>query len=302
MVSTMGATSTVSVARLGPCLGKASNVRRSRPVARPARSATVRCGATSDPKAATAQAEEMARDTNSTRRQMILATAATFSLAQMDVVAPAIADDSLSTFKEPLLAYQFSYPTKDASGNPIKWFAPRPAERYSSAAPMSADARQRIVYELLNFDGATPLTMSVAVGPIPPQLRDIPSDNWKPEQVAEAILEEKSTGRVTSGQRVAMSSLEEAELVERNGTKYWLYEHVAQGSPNASEVYSKETYRHSLAVTAMRGDYLYTLNVAAPEKRWASIADGFALAQQSFSLDEPSKSYVPPEKDPWRFW
>ena len=53
---------------------------------------------------------------------------------------------------------------------------------------MSADARQRIVYELLNFDGATPLTMSVAVGPIPPQLRDIPSDNWKPEQVRPHIL------------------------------------------------------------------------------------------------------------------
>eukprot|EP00240_Pyramimonas_obovata_P016138 CAMPEP_0118952772 /NCGR_PEP_ID=MMETSP1169-20130426/55419_1 /TAXON_ID=36882 /ORGANISM="Pyramimonas obovata, Strain CCMP722" /LENGTH=300 /DNA_ID=CAMNT_0006900099 /DNA_START=70 /DNA_END=972 /DNA_ORIENTATION=- len=300
----MAATGSMSVARLASCLGNTTDVRRSRSAVRSARSAatTVRCGAMGDQNARNARAEEMTLDTSSTRRQILLATAATFSLAQMDAFPQAIAADDVASFKEPLLAYEFSYPTKDANGNPIKWFAPRPAERYSSAAPMSADARQRIVYELLNIDGSTPLTLSVAVGPIPPKLLDIPSDEWKPEQVAEAILEEKSTGRVTSGQRVAMSSLEEATLVERNGTKYWLYEHVAQGSPNASEVYSKETYRHSLAVTALRGDYLYTLNVAAPEKRWDSVAAGFVDVQQSFTLNDPANGYVPPEKDPWRFW
>jgi hypothetical protein len=49
---------------------------------------------------------------------------------------------------------------------------------------MSADARQRIVYEIIDFSNATPLTLSVSVGPIPPDLIDIPSDQWTPEQVS----------------------------------------------------------------------------------------------------------------------
>lgn len=232
----------------------------------------------------------------------MLAAAATLSLAQMDVAPEAIAAGAVKTFSEPLLAYSFDYPTVDAEGKELKWFSPRSAERYSSAAPMSADARQRIVYEIIDFQNSTPLTISVSVGPIPPQLRDTPVDQWTADQVAEAILEEKSTGRVTTGQRVALSSLEEARFEERDGTKYWLYEHVAQGSPNAGEVYSKETYRHSLAVTALRGEYLYTFNLAAQEKRWSTIADAYTEAQQSFTLSPPSRSFVPPEKDPWRFW
>jgi len=52
------------------------------------------------------------------------------------------------------------------------------------------------------------------------------------EDVADAILKDKSTGRVTNGQRVALSSVEEARTVTRDGTDYYLYEHVSQGSPN----------------------------------------------------------------------
>jgi hypothetical protein len=39
----------------------------------------------------------------------------------------------------------------------------------------------------------------------------------------------------------------------------------------AQEALSKETYRHSYAVTAKRGDYMYTLNLAAPERAWDSV-------------------------------
>eukprot|EP00959_Pyramimonas_sp_CCMP1952_P297787 6229580-Pyramimonas_sp.AAC.1 len=304
LMATMAANVSMSVARLTSRHANTSDVRRTHSAVRYSRPApsTVRCGATGDHDAHNADGAVIALETRSQRRQLMIAAATSLSLAKINPVFKALASDDVGTFTEPLLAYQFSYPTTDAAGTPLKWFAPRAAERYSSAAPLSADARQRIVYELINFDGATPLTLSVSVGPIPPQLIDTPSDKWTPNQLAEAILEEKSTGRVTNGQRVAMSSLEEATFVERDGTKYCLFEHVSQGSPNASEVYSKETYRHSLAVTAVRGDYLYTLNVAAPEKRWASVAAGFAETQQSFTLNNPTKAFVPPEKDPWRFW
>jgi len=94
---------------------------------------------------------------------------------------------------------------------------------------MSADARQRIVYEIVDF--SEPLIMTVSVGPIPPFLEGEPA-SWSAEDVADAILKDKSTGRVTNGQRVALSSVEEARTVTRDGTDYYLYEHVSQGSPN----------------------------------------------------------------------
>jgi hypothetical protein len=119
--------------------------------------------------------------------------------------------------------------SEDKNGVALKWFASRKPERYSSAAPMSADARQRIVFEIVDF--SEPLIMTVSVGPIPPSLEGEPG-SWSAEDVAEAILKEKSTGRVTNGQRVALSSVEEARSVTRDGTDYYLYEHVSQGSPN----------------------------------------------------------------------
>eukprot|EP00242_Pyramimonas_sp_CCMP2087_P006485 CAMPEP_0198209920 /NCGR_PEP_ID=MMETSP1445-20131203/17814_1 /TAXON_ID=36898 /ORGANISM="Pyramimonas sp., Strain CCMP2087" /LENGTH=302 /DNA_ID=CAMNT_0043883835 /DNA_START=92 /DNA_END=1000 /DNA_ORIENTATION=- len=302
----MSATGSHSAARTAS-FGKTTDTRRPRStLLRAARSApsVVRCVASGDLQSHVSDAKdaEVTLEASSSRRNMMMAAAATLSLAQMNVAPQAIASDGVKSFSDPLLAYAFDYPAVDANGKELKWFAPRTAERYSSAAPMSADARQRIVYEIIDFSNATPLTLSVSVGPIPPDLKDIPSDQWTPEQLAEAVLEEKSTGRVTTGQRVALSSLEESRLEEKNGTKYWLYEHVAQGSPNAGEVYSKETYRHSLAVTALRGDYIYTFNLSASELRWSTVSAGFTEAQQSFTLSDPSSSFVPPEKNPWRFW
>jgi len=215
-----------------------------------------------------------------------------------EVVMPAAPMLDL-TMTEPMLAYNFQYPSEDKNGVALKWFASRKPERYSSAAPMSADARQRIVYEIVDF--SEPLIMTVSVGPIPPFLEGEPA-SWSAEDVADAILKDKSTGRVTNGQRVALSSVEEARTVTRDGTDYYLYEHVSQGSPNMNEVLQKETYRHSYAVTARRGDYLYTLNLASPERRWASMEPLYKAAMETFTLATPGKDFVPPEKDPWRFW
>jgi len=199
-----------------------------------------------------------------------------------------------------MLAYEFAYPSTDNAGKVLKWFTSRKPERYSAAAPMSADARQRIVYEVVDF--SEPLILSVSVGPVPPGLVNKPEAEWKAEQVADAILIDKSTARVTTGQRVALSVIENAVKTERDGVSYWLYEHVSQGSPTMNEALNKETYRHSYAVTAKRGDYMYTLNLAAPERAWDSLEASFKAAQESFTLVTPSKNFVPPESQPWRFW
>jgi hypothetical protein len=104
----------------------------------------------------------------------------------------------------------------------------------------------------------------------------------------------------------------------------------------SQEVLQKETYRHSYAVTAcrdgasphmtapphhhltspardeelqltscllpLRAGYLYTLNLAAPERRWASMEPLYKAAQDTFTLAATGKDFVPPDKDPWRFW
>lgn len=60
------------------------------------------------------------------------------------------------------LAYSFKYPAT-ISRKPANIIFSRKPERYSSAAPLTPDARQRIVAELVSFlDG---ITISVSVKP-----------------------------------------------------------------------------------------------------------------------------------------
>lgn len=182
-------------------------------------------------------------------------------------------------------------------------FSRRP-ERYSSAAPLTADARQRIVCELADLLDA--ITISVSVGPPAGTLRTTPQENWTAKQVAEQVLVDRSTARVTSGQRVSLNIVEDAVATEKDGIKYYIYEHVSQGSPTLATS-SRETYRHALAVTVARpgleGDFLYTLNMACPQEKWAELEAGFRHGVESFTLVKPDPAvYVAPDQDPWRFF
>jgi len=60
-----------------------------------------------------------------------------------------------------LLAYRFTYPVMSASGKKIPIIFSRRPERYSSAAPLSVDARQRIVTSLTSLQDAITISMSV---------------------------------------------------------------------------------------------------------------------------------------------
>ena len=61
------------------------------------------------------------------------------------------------------LAYTFKYPAT-IKGQPANIIFSRKPERYSSAAPLTPDARQRIVSELVSFPNG--ITISVSVRPV----------------------------------------------------------------------------------------------------------------------------------------
>lgn len=66
-----------------------------------------------------------------------------------------------------------------------------------------------------------------------------------------------------------------------------------QGSPTDSSP-SQETYRHALAATTTRTatdgvTYLYTLNLACPEKIWSDMQPQLQKSIDSFRLVEPTQ-------------
>ncbi|KAL4525269.1 hypothetical protein Ndes2526A_g07346 [Nannochloris sp. 'desiccata'] len=218
-------------------------------------------------------------------------------------VAAAAAAATYEHLSEPTLAYEFDYPAVTSSGRKIPLVFSRRPERYSSAAPLTADARQRIVCELADLIDA--ITVSVSVGPPAGSLRTTPQSQWTAKQVAAEILADRSTARVTSGQRVSLNTIEEANSVEKDGTIYYIYEHISQGSPTLATT-SRETYRHSLAVTAARPGleegslFLYTLNMACPEEKWTELESAYRHGVGSFTLvANPGTDYVAPDQDSW---
>lgn len=185
----------------------------------------------------------------------------------------------------------------------------RKPERYSSAAPLSPDARQRIVAELVDLAAA--VTVSVTVGPPPPAgplAESADPTAWPARAVADAVLVDRSTARTTAGQRLALASVEsvESSVAADGATPRWTYEHAAQGSPSTRST-SRETFRRAWAVTTVRPGkkgtpYLYTLNLACPQDLWKALGPAFRAAADSFELVEAGRGYVAPDVDPWRFF
>nr|GMD89886.1 psbP domain-containing protein 5, chloroplastic [Ipomoea batatas] len=164
----------------------------------------------------------------------------------------------------------------------------RKPERYSSAAPLSPDARLRIVSE--RVDIIDNLIISVTR-----------KSTWSAKDVADSVLADKSALRVTSSQRLAESSLLDAHSSQIDGDPYWYFEYLVRKSPTKTALESN-LFRHYVASTAERDGYMYTLSASAISKQWNQMGPFLEKSVASFRLLAPTESYVPPYKDPWRFW
>ena len=92
---------------------------------------------------------------------------------------------SYGAVTDDLLAYAFEFPTTTADGAPLTMLFTRRPQRYSSAAPLTANARQRTVCELADL--ARGVTLSLSVGPPGKLLGGAAEDAWSPRLVAEQV-------------------------------------------------------------------------------------------------------------------
>eukprot|EP00775_Hariotina_reticulata_P002083 gene2083-2402_t len=203
--------------------------------------------------------------------------------------------------RDSTLAYEFKYPVQTTSGQQLQMVLTRPPEKYSSAAPLSADARQRIVSELVDLRSF--VTVSMTVGPASGVLKDVPQEQWRAKDVALTVLIDRSTARLSSGQRTALNDVEDVHTEERDGQTYYVFEHTSQGSPTIASR-KAETYRHALAVSTTRpgldgSPYIYTLNLSCPQALWKDLSGSFQIAVDSFKLLPTSDAYIAPDKNPW---
>ncbi|MBA0867503.1 hypothetical protein Goshw_000563, partial [Gossypium schwendimanii] len=160
-------------------------------------------------------------------------------------------DVRMTSLVDEINAYTYSYPVELPSKKFLfKWVESRKPERYSSAAPLSPDARLRIVSE--RVDIVDNLIISVSIGPPNVQfLKSKDKKTWAAKDVADSVLSDKSALRVTSSQRMSESSVLDAHASEIDGELYWYYEYLVRKSPTKS-AQEANLYRHYVASTAER--------------------------------------------------
>ncbi|MFS7913415.1 putative photosystem II [Helianthus anomalus] len=217
-------------------------------------------------------------------------------------MAPIVDEDlKMAPIVDELNAYSFLIPLEMPSKKfTFKWVESRKPERYSSAAPLSPNARLRIVSERVDF--IDNLILSITIGPPNPTfLKTTDKSTWTAKDVADSVLSDKSALRVTSSQRMAESSVLDAHTSEIDGEPYWYYEYLVRKSPTKT-VSDSNIFRHYLAASVERDGFLYSLNASTLNKQWDMMGPVLEKTVASFRLLPATESYVPPYKDPWRFW
>ncbi|KAG8056177.1 hypothetical protein GUJ93_ZPchr0001g33096 [Zizania palustris] len=240
------------------------------------------------------------------RRHLVLSSlvssfALVLPISDSHAVSEADEEVKMAMLVDKINAYSFLYPVElPGKKFTFKWVESRKPERYSSAAPLSPDARQRIVSE--RVDMIHNVVISVSIGP--PNSRFLLSKDkstWDPKDVADCILADKSSLKVTTSQRMTESSVLDAHSSDVDGEPYWYYEYLVRKSPTQS-AQEPNLFRHNIACTAERDGYLYSLNASTLSKQWESMGPSLQKTVASFHLLPPTDNYVPPYKDPWRFW
>ncbi|KAB2629415.1 psbP domain-containing protein 5 [Pyrus ussuriensis x Pyrus communis] len=210
---------------------------------------------------------------------VLLVLPASGSLAEEDL--------KMASFVDDINSYSYLYPTELPSKKALfKRVESRKPERYSSAAPLSPDARLRIVSE--RVDIVDNLIISIL-------------STWTAKDVADSVFADKSALRVTSTQRQAESQVLDAHTGEIDGQPYWYHEYLVHKAPTKTADESTN-YRHYVASTTERDGYLYSINASTLNKQWNIVGPILQKTVASFHLLPPTENYVPPFKDPWRFW
>ncbi|CAI0444501.1 unnamed protein product [Linum tenue] len=230
------------------------------------------------------------------------------SLASVAPISECLAEDDvkMGSMVDEINAYSYLYPMESPSKKfTFKWVESRKPERYSSAAPLSRKFTSlwcSLQSSEICFLGERKLQMYINIGP--PNVEFIKSkdkSSWNAKDVADSVLSDKSALRVTSSQRLAESSLLDAHTTEIDGQPYWVYEYLVRKSPTKN-VQEPSLYRHYVASTFERDGYLYSLSASTLNKQWDKMGPFLERAVSSFRLLPPTDEYVPPFKDPWRFW
>ncbi|MED6206873.1 PsbP domain-containing protein 5, chloroplastic [Stylosanthes scabra] len=210
-------------------------------------------------------------------------------------------EPKMASFEDELNAYSYLYPIELPSKKFVfKWVESRKPERYSSAAPLSPDARLRIVSE--RVDIIDNFIISVTIGPPNSSIiKTTDKSKWTAKEVADSVLSDKSALRVTSSQRLAESSVLDTHSGEIDGEPYWYYEYLVRKSP-IKVTPDSSVYRHYIASTAERDGYFYSISASTLSPQWEKMGAILEKTVSSFRLLKPTENYVPPYKDPWRFW
>ncbi|KAL6208131.1 hypothetical protein ACLB2K_019082 [Fragaria x ananassa] len=183
-------------------------------------------------------------------------------------------DVKMASFSDEINCYSYLYPVELPSKKVIfKWVESRKPERYSSAAPLSPDARLRIVSE--RVDIIDNLIISITIGPPNSKIIKSPDKStWTAKEVADSVLADKSALRVTSAQRMAESSVLDAHTSEIDGQPYWNFEYLVRKAPTKTAQESN-SYRHYVASTTERDgnvcSYLYSINASTLNKQWTIV-------------------------------
>ncbi|XP_015937238.1 psbP domain-containing protein 5, chloroplastic [Arachis duranensis] len=235
------------------------------------------------------------------RRDFVLFGLTSLSLTSPLSVTLAEEEPKMASFEDELNAYSYLYPVELPSKKFVfKWVESRKPERYSSAAPLSPDARLRIVSE--RVDIIDNLIISVTIGPPNSSIiKTTDKSKWTAREVADSVLSDKSALRVTSSQRLAESSVLDTHSGEIDGEPYWYYEYLVRKSP-IKVTPDSSVFRHYLASTAERDGYFYSISASTLSPQWEKMGPFLEKSVSSFRLLKPTENYVPPYKDPWRFW
>ncbi|KAB2629427.1 psbP domain-containing protein 5 [Pyrus ussuriensis x Pyrus communis] len=166
-------------------------------------------------------------------------------------------DLKMASFVDDINSYSYLYPTELPSKKALfKWVESRKPERYSLAAPLSPDARLRIVSE--RVDIVDNLIISISIGP--PNSKIIKSQDKSTWTAKDAVLADKSALRVTSTQRQAESQVLDAHTGEIDGQLYWYYEYLVRKAPTKTADESTNYRRYVASTTERDGGAYLTKN------------------------------------------